>query len=167
MCAFRSMIPRGIRYFVYHQGNLAAAAGATGCQSPCHPWAPFGGREQGWGHARRLRICRNFFFPPGVRLSRPRTSKVVGGYVREAGRWPGRLRGLGFLRRFALATSTGQAAWTSRPPVQCVSGGPGGWPYGARSLASRPRGPARPVCTVSCIRRGRRGPLYSLAATAR
>ena len=53
-----------------------------------------------------------FFFPRGVRLSRPRTSKVVGGYVREAGKRPGRAAGLAFSRRFASATSTGQAALT-------------------------------------------------------
>ena len=57
---------------------------------------------------------------------------MVGGYVREAGKWPGRVRGLGFLRRFASATSTGQAAWASRPPVQCVQA----------------------VCIVSCVPSG-------------
>ena len=125
---------------------------------------------------------------------------MVGGYVREAGKWPGRVRGSWLLAavRFGDPHRAGRlgvwTAWASGPPVQCVQAASGvgpaepvltggllgrstsarvpaqqGWfPSSSRRPADRgkspqaprrPRGPARPVCIVSCVCRGASWPI--------
>ena len=55
--------------------------------NPGHPWASCAGREQGCHNCGVISFCRNLFSRGKSALSRPQTSKVFGGYMREVVDW--------------------------------------------------------------------------------